>query len=110
MSSDALHFNKVTITGTLSTEPQQRQTDGGATSIFFKIRETRTGNIWHCRAFDRIASFVLDNVDEEHVCLFEGRLEQQPWEDGEGRERRSISIRVTRVHTPVFEDVPVITP
>lgn len=103
MSSD-LHYNKVTITGTLSAEPQQRQTDGGATSIFFKIRETKTGNIWHCRAFDRIANYVLEYVSDEHVCLFEGRLEQQSWEDPDGRERRSISIRVTRVHTPAHED------
>jgi single-stranded DNA-binding protein len=107
--SDEMHFNKLLVTGRLCVEPQQRSTENGTNAVFFKIRETGSDNVWHCRAFDRIADFVLDRVEDDANCMFEGRLEQQQWEDADGNERRSISIRVNRVHLPVSEEHPVET-
>ncbi len=93
-----IRLNKLLISGRLATEPEQRETAGGTNQVLYKIRENGTDNLWHCRSFAKIADFVCDRVEQDADCVFEGRLEQTPWTDDQGNDRRSISFRVTRVH------------
>ena len=92
-----LHYNHFAVSASLYTDIDVQQNIAS-----FKIKETQNGNIWHCRALGNMCDFINNNLEEDCVHIFEGRLEQHSWQDSDGKDRRSISFRVTRIH--LYED------
>ena len=100
----SLSLNRVTIAGRLTKDPEMRYTKTGTSvaSMSMAINSSFKGDdkttYVDITVWKKQADTVCEYLHKGSACLVEGRLEQDRWEDKEGRARTKMYVVGERVH------------
>lgn len=101
-------LNRVIVLGNTTAEPEMREVTGGAkvaelTLALNDAYRDKKGELVETVSFidvvlwNRLAEVADEYVSKGKLVLIEGRLQQDRWEDKEGRKRSKIRIRADRM-------------
>lgn len=93
-------FNKVTLMGNLTRDPETRSTSGGQTVTNFSLAVSRSWkgqdgqtqeqtSFINCVAWGKVGEIIAQYVSKGRPLLVSGRLEQRSWDDKESGQKRS---------------------
>lgn len=96
----SLNYNKVTIAGRLTADPDLRQTQAGTPVATFRVAVNRKysgagqqqADFFPIVAWDKKAQFVSQYFRKGTPIFVEGRLQEREWTDQQGGKRKSIEI------------------
>ena len=106
-------YNRVTLTGRVVNPPQRSFRPDGSSVMQFSLEVTdpedpssRSGrSVIDIVAFDRLAEFKLDPLQNGQCLRVEGRLKQRRWQTPEGKSRNQIEVIATNLQM-AKEDEP----
>ena len=99
-------LNQVIMMGRLTQTPELKQTQGGISFVSFFIavernftnqNGTRETDFFEVNAWRGTAEFIVRNFSKGRMITIIGRLENQKWQDAEGRNRVTTKINAEKV-------------
>ena len=93
-------FNKVTLMGNLTRDPETRTTPSGQTVTNFSLAVNRTWkgsdgqqqeavSFINCVAWGKAGEIIAQYMSKGRALLVSGRLDQRSWDDKESGQKRS---------------------
>ena len=101
-------FNKVTIAGNLTRDPELTYTPSGVAKVRFSVAINRTYNtkegekkeevlFLEVNAWRKLAEICNQYVKKGSPILVDGRLRENRWTDNEGKERLKIYVEASDI-------------
>jgi len=97
-------INRVTLFGRLTKDPETKYTQSGTAITSFSIANNKTWNqdgekksqvsYFECTAWGKLGEIIAQYISKGNRILIEGRLQQQSWDDSEGKKRYAIKVIV----------------
>ena len=100
-------YNKVSLLGNLTRDPEQIQTKTGTSMVSFTVatnekytdkqgQKQEHASFINCTAFSGIADVVMKYVKKGDLLFLDGRLRQDTWEK-DGEKRSALKVLVDKV-------------
>ena len=97
-----ISYNKTTLIGRLTRDPEMKQTNSGKPMAFFSIAVDRPGNnnetdFFRVSTIGKSAEFVGNNLFKGRLVLVEGAVIQNKFTNQQGEEKTSVEIPFAHV-------------
>lgn len=97
-------LNRVSLTGRLTSKPEERRTQSGDIIATFRLavnnrsKGEKTAMFFDLAAFGKVGELVIQYLDKGSRVAVDGRLNWKEWETKDGQKRQAVNVIANEVY------------